>query len=1211
MGAGHPTRWSSNADGSLVPDQLNYKRPLLPYEKELIDILGCTVEEYQNFVDETVKRAQTRPAEYSHIPDIQDAPVVVPILVSLAVGVVTTAVSYLLTPKPRMPSMPKMAGQATPREQSGTGGEISLASRSGSTRYAPTSGFDSSSDLAQYGSSVPIVWTRYTGSTGGVLVSPKLVWSRLLSLGSQQSIKALYVVGEAGVSAPELPGIYLGNNGLDGPTPYNYAFWWNSNTRPTRTNLLYGTQKAPQAGDPQLSDFLFNTPLGNDGFSSCFTPSTNTQFGVSSGIPNGTQYRVNYKIISIPKATEEKNYLRRELLKVAGPTYASDGTVQYRMGGTGFGYFRRQGIIGHSVKGEITVGVGTVINFALYNNQQRDNYWGGSVGGDLTDVNSALDSECEAADSILQLGEEIMINGSVWRVINRQYPAWDLSVNQVITLICIDVPFSNKVGVLPEAVIGTDAGNIDRLMPADKHAGSVYFNLVRSVSATVRNTRPCRVTEIGIRSQVWGRFNGLCNFNSLLDGAQVLDLNKQNVTVESGYMQEYFTRTSAFTILFRPVGSYTWTQCGRIFCVRGATPVDQFHTISITHNGEVAMEYKIHPITATYLVTLPENTVLYWLKKTGTGTAFNVGGLEFRAEGTGITRKDAGFLPQMIAKPAEEGGGGGGGGGFTTAPASLDFLGGIDGYSGEIQLWAHHVYGEADTKSVGQNVATNFTFSKPSPDLRSITLRIESTVKYDNVSNSNYYDPALRATIIDYSQGGDRPWSIDNIVEYSFVTTRVWRFTNKIFPKGQGGTLHWRISGVTFNATTASTTSNLALGPNDRVFEQNTGIAEISHYGGLITRSCDSGPEHSVVFVNEMLDYGENPPSFSDLTMAAISLRSGRNVTALNQPHFWIKSGINNSNSFPHLVRYLLERVSGVANSLIDYPSIETAHNFTQSRGLFFDGAIVDKTNLRSYIASMAAYFMLNFVIANGKFSLMPAIPSGPSVPITQIFTAGNIIDDSFTVEYLSADERRDFQAVVLYRTSKVNELPVVHTHKARFNDVPSSAPIETFDVTEFCTSRNHAAQIARFFLSIRRRVTHAVRFKTAPEGNGVAPGNYIRIAIEQNAQSSFNNGVIDATGKVVSPQPLADGSYEISYWTQGMEEPATATLDMAANKTTQTELFGSIFSLYSSNITTATYLIEQVELDENGLVDVVATEYPAELIYADMQGNNMTVTDT
>lgn len=1022
-----------------------YRRPLLPHERQLIELAGCTVEEYQRFIDEAIKRAQVRPAGYEHIPDVQATGIEL-ILINLAVGIALSAVSYLLTPKPAAPSESK-TGQRT------------LASRTGADRFAQTTGFDSSAELAQYGDAVPIIWTKWTGTTGGVLVSPKLVWSRMFSLGGQQGIKLLYVVGESGVGAPDLAGIYLGNNGLDVISRNSFALWWNDKGKVSRSNLLYGTQGGQAAGDPQDTTDLFFTPAGVESFSQALTPSNSTQFGVSNGTPNGTQYRLNYRIVSIPEDADGKGALLRDRAKICGRLANSSDSKDYPQDGVGIGYFRRQGIFGFSSKTAFNATVGMKIQYIISGNEIDDYFWGGRQskvgGGKMDDVNNTLDSECAATDDMLQLGETVIINASVWRVINRSIPVWRRKNTQLITLECIEVLDLADVRVLADRFLISPAGNspgLPSLLDPEVNAGSVYDNLARISFATIKNTRPCDFTQIGIKSQVWGRFNGLCNFNSLYSRQHIKELDNENVSVQSGTMSEYFPRASVFTLYYREIGQTVWVRTSLNFCVRGSSPVDQFHSIGVRHGVRRALEFRIVPLTAAHVYRLGSSAQLWQLNS-------NLPNVELG--GNGIT-----------------------------------------------------IRVQAEVTTVGE------------------CAQLETMKTKDN----------------------DGP---------------------------------------------------------ERNFDVAVGIAEISNYGGLITRSCDNGPEHQVVFLNEQL--ATNPvPTFESLSTVGFAARSGRNLSSIDQLRLWIGSGINNSNSFPELVLYLLQRVNGISNQLIDTSSFTKAAAYCANRGLLFDGAISERINLRQYIADTAPFFLLNFVIANGKFSLMPALPDGlPN--ISNLFTAGNIIENSFSVEYLAADQRRDFQALVTYRTHlKKNELPVLRTYRARFEDVPSSAPIESFDMSAYCTSRRHAEQVARYFLSIRRRITHAIKFKTAHEGAGIAPGSYIKVALEQNVISSYGNGVISATdGRVTSATPLADGTYAITYYKAGADDVQTGSLTIANGITADTQLWGALFTQTSSSISASTYLVEQIELDEDGLVSVTATEFPAAAINSDMAGTGIVAEET
>mgnify|MGYP003155137168 CR=1 FL=1 len=60
----HPAKAGKSA---VVFGPSVYDVPLLPYEKQLIDAIGITEEEYQLFAAEVRRRGRLRPAEYAHM----------------------------------------------------------------------------------------------------------------------------------------------------------------------------------------------------------------------------------------------------------------------------------------------------------------------------------------------------------------------------------------------------------------------------------------------------------------------------------------------------------------------------------------------------------------------------------------------------------------------------------------------------------------------------------------------------------------------------------------------------------------------------------------------------------------------------------------------------------------------------------------------------------------------------------------------------------------------------------------------------------------------------------------------------------------------------------------------------------------------------------------------------------------------------------------
>ena len=203
--------------------------------------------------------------------------------------------------------------------------------------------------------------------------------------------------------------------------------------------------------------------------------------------------------------------------------------------------------------------------------------------------------------------------------------------------------------------------------------------------------------------------------------------------------------------------------------------------------------------------------------------------------------------------------------------------------------------------------------------------------------------------------------------------------------------------------------------------------------------------------------------NYSNLTLAGLSLRASRNFTQLDQLRVWLGEGlqvkrllpsktypskdgreIGPSNLFADLVFYLLTDQTAGAGGLLgmisdengeDAPLIDKAQmieaaRFMQKQKLYFNGAITERSNVRQFISDLAPNFLCNFIVSNGKFSLKPAVPCNASsgsmntgpVVIEQLFTAGNILEDTFKVEYLSSEERRPFAAVVRFRQERQNK---------------------------------------------------------------------------------------------------------------------------------------------------------------------------------------------
>jgi len=401
-----------------------------------------------------------------------------------------------------------------------------------------------------------------------------------------------------------------------------------------------------------------------------------------------------------------------------------------------------------------------------------------------------------------------------------------------------------------------------------------------------------------------------------------------------------------------------------------------------------------------------------------------------------------------------------------------------------------------------------------------------------------------------------------------------------------------------------------------RVFEAYSAIAEVSHYGDLITRSCDNGPEHEVVYVNECLSE-EKIPQYDNCAVAGLKLRAGKMFTQMDQLRFCIKSGleverlvdggVGPSNLITDLFWYLCtDQDTGAGNiinsALLDRDGLTTTGRFLRANQLFFDDVIAEPTNIRSWLASKAPSMICYPTIKNGVMSLEPAVPYDPTsykidadrpVKISAMFTEGNIIEGSFTIEWLELEDRKDFQAAVRYRRQGNNRLPGEETVVVRYTELNSSSyPIEEFDLPHV-SHMQHALKAARYFLAIRKHVTHTVTFQTLPWGLSLAPGQYIRVATEMSPYNPSNNGIVKSDGTVVAVNALSDGSYNVNYWERDRKEVSTGTLIISGG--IATNMRNSVFSVINQNIVSQVYQVEAIDVNEEGIVTVKASNFPVD----------------
>ena len=177
-------------------------------------------------------------------------------------------------------------------------------------------------------------------------------------------------------------------------------------------------------------------------------------------------------------------------------------------------------------------------------------------------------------------------------------------------------------------------------------------------------------------------------------------------------------------------------------------------------------------------------------------------------------------------------------------------------------------------------------------------------------------------------------------------------------------------------------------------------------------------------------------------------------------------------------------------------------------------------------------------------------------------------------------------------------QLPEERTLSVRLargdNKIPA-IPIETFDLTQFCTSRHHAFMVGKYFLALRKLITHTVTFSTTIDGLDLGPGDFIKVITEASPYSPARNGVVSSTGVITSADEIADGTYAVLYVVTNSEDLSSGTMQVANGVVTDSSFFNSIFTIQSPQVSENIYLVEQLTFEEDMTIRIVASEYPCD----------------
>jgi len=1345
-----------------APRSAGGRRTLLPFEIQLIDQLGITVEEYWQFNDAALERIQQKEQGYELVPEIYNEPTTVIAVASLVIGLASTAVGLLMKPK-----APRAQSNDVERRNLETGDNI------GRSRFNPRYGFDSVQTLATLGKPIPLIFTRRGkfawdagGSNnrrncGGTRVSSQLIFSMLKSGPNNQELRIAALLGLGGMEwIPEYEGFAIGSTKLEDYPEHKVFICYNPNGGTPRTNSnrtevyregkLYDTPPLNPLDVNLISTSGSGQPITRAADSGTNSPTTGTQFGCYNFCPSGTGFRLPLAAVTIPFndfSTEEgRKAVRMEEIKFNFYLYPR---------GCGFTKLERNG-------SNITPGFNKSVDYIVASVKKGDiisykigaQFLPGRSEDDASmfdllqteDINQITDQSRAQTDDILNIGEVYSISNFIAKCIGRDAPNEDPydgrnnRINITYRFEALEngyIKFSDQFreGRLDEsgstyekrkeAIINGSAhdGLVDNRTKIrnNREYGNVYpaeTSYVAEISdGIVSMSRPTTFVEFGIKSQVWRRISGP-NTASYPSNDQLDKVRETNGQFTLGQMDRYLKRYSFFRLMYRKGGygnsnkevvGNPWQLVlaqNLVFCVEGRSPQDMYNYIKIRiSSADNATEnqlydFKFEPVPGAVMdwkIATNNDQIPVAMFSWDRNSQYS-----FSNDQLSNTPKSENWEVAFngVVK--------------TLTAGALDIVdtqkGPINNARGRVTDLSRYENNLPKIDQWGKPEVRYKDPSKGNTTREKVTRRDIGNGRYrwefwwNNTKINTQENTIANKNKVTYTQGNYRysaggvntegnQWP--DLKRYEIVREEKIPFTPNVIQtgkqqdstngSGRGLTLkiisyqdpdvigdetgyyaRWEIenpgsgykSGDTVKFTIRRNTEILTVSASDKVggeLYRRAAACDYPLYENE-TISCDTSPEHELVYVNQITPYDDgNGPNYKDLSYLTLHLQAGREFTSFSDFSGYIKRGLevtrlvtdnvvsNNytpadyreqfqTENFPTRLpeRYATNLLPEIATALladpqigvgeivggyqVHYNNMRTAANYCLANGFTWDGIIAERVNLREWIYQNAVYNLLDFVVEGGRFSLVPALLYSPSSykidplakpPIAALFTDGNM--KGYKASYLQPEDRQLFTAVVLYRREIGNGFPVTDSVTvnlvSRLGGKPDIDPVEEFDLSDSVTSIAHAEAFAKFALRVRQSVTHTIEFSTTVnEILGVEPGSYIKVTTESHyhpesnkTAQRFKNGSVGPEGQVTSNEDLHNKTVDVYYWQSGNNVgvlQGSMTIDKNGY-TQQAAFFSSVFTVIEANVTSRVYRINSIAYGEEGFVDVSATHVP------------------
>jgi hypothetical protein len=1169
-------------------------RKLLPYEHQLVEELGITQEDYLAFLQVQFDYTTT-PEQRLETPQAAEATVA---LVLTIIGTLLQVASMFLMPKP-----------------SGGGGRRQAREQT----FVPRLGFNSAQELAKYGDTINLVYTNTANNAnGGVRVATALIWSAIESFGSSQYMQMMLALGGGQINAIDVDRMAFGQTPIRQFQTQSVWLYYNKNGNIQFSNAIKGDSNDPSRRGSGAGSLVYRVNPANgsrlEGFSQAFSPTTLTKCGVFSPIP------INVAVV--------------DRLSSGKPVSAPIGiTVD-----SGFlaAYWSTSGF-----RASVPVGTALSITFAKAEFSESAK----------TDVIQTASEKRRSLLESLDLASTYMLGSAKFRltsIINPDLEAGPATAN--FTCVGAGRVCKENYNVqdyrIDETIV---ASNIETL---ENEINSLNTQLATEVfiykSTDIKAQLDQKLAEI--RSKTDAYIDFVENANKLKTIADITtnsiypaSINNLIASIETNETDLEGLRDKTIK---PPAGVKRSQQINTLKKIIKQQTKDLQQALFVFFDDETNLT---SPTSKRRQKTLRAEIDALNMEAIRLASSTVARDLEAEA-----ARKND-LTTQLKEKEAEL--------------AALQNPSVVDDYFHtkclvKIEEAAYESITQCNiidfalrarvfqrisnrSRKYGEKKEEQFKNSDNGTKLRSSFFRM-----YYRKTGEADFKPVNRIFVV--RRGND----IDNYVSLKFtidVSSLKLQFQFRPIAETAAEMLNSGFVDFAYidNEGTTQTISNgdgtgvafigTLKSRVDDVAPLNNAPSEIDEWSLFSTRSdtqlqlsIDNGPEVEIKAVTEQsiesLASGY-PELYNNLSLIGFNAYSGQGIqdlrsitafvtqgkrcTVLTGPGTYASSDASSSFAPDIFLDTITDTIDGIGRFSkiegIDLDKLWLAKQFCSANGLFMDGVIAEQTPWRQFWSEVAPFSLLELGRIGGKETLVPAVPCNTAgailsqVPISAMFTAGNILEDSYKEEYLDYGTNvQDLIATVIYRDTETDGVfPRNRSVDVKLAGVVEGAAVrQTFDLSQFVTRRNQAVMFAKLLCNQRRHIRKAVEFRTFPTDSVLSPGAYIYIDIGQAQWNNIYSGAVQAGGALNTPiANVINGTYNVLLWKSG--EPAVVSLNsISIVNNTAAALAGYdgwLFVLGTSVKSKRVFRITEVQMDEEGEVSVKALEHPC-----DSSGNSL-----